>query len=62
LAEGERRDIQEIVIIADDCVGLFLRDQSRADRGLVVVSDRTVNLGMVLAKARGLLESPDRLI
>lgn len=62
LAEGERRDIQEVVIIADDCVGLFLRDQSRADRGLVVVSDRTVNLGMVLAKARALLESPDRLV
>jgi len=62
LAEDERHYFQEIVIIADDCVGIFLRDQSRADRSLIVVSDRTVNLGMVLARARGLLESPDRLI
>jgi dynamin family protein len=62
LTEDERHYSQEIVIISDDCVGIFLRDQSRADRSLVVVSDRTVNLGMVLARARGLLKSPDRLI
>jgi hypothetical protein len=57
LAEDERRYFQEIVIISDDCVGIFLRHPSRTDRSLVVVSDRTVNLGMVLAKTRGLLES-----
>jgi hypothetical protein len=62
LGEDERHYIQEIVIIADDCVGIFLRDHSRADRGLVVVSERTVNLGMVLSRARVVLESPDRLI
>jgi Dynamin family len=59
LAEDERHYFQEIAIIADACVNIFLRDRSRADRGLVVVSDRTVNLGLVLARARGLLESPD---
>jgi hypothetical protein len=56
LAEDERRYFQEIVIMSDDCMGIFLRHQSRGDRSLVVVSDRTVNLGMVLAKTRGLLE------
>jgi hypothetical protein len=62
LADDDRRYFQEIVIVSDDCVGIFLRHQSRVDRSLVVVSDRTVNLGMVLAKTRGLLESADLLI
>jgi hypothetical protein len=60
--EDERHYFQEIVIIADSCIGVFLRHQSRVDRSLVVVGDRTVNLGMMLARARGLLESTDLLI
>jgi Dynamin family len=61
LANDERHYFQEIVIVADGCVGIFLRDQSRTDRSLVVVSDGTVNLGMILARARGVLESSSLL-
>jgi hypothetical protein len=62
LAEDERHYFQEIVIIADDCVGIFLRHQSRGDRSLVVVSDKTANLGMALARTRRLLESTELLV
>jgi hypothetical protein len=59
LTDSERRYFQEIVIITEDCVGILLRVRSRVDRVLVVVSDRTVNLGMVLARARSLVEATD---
>jgi Dynamin family len=62
LAEEGGPYFKEIVILTDDCVGVFLRDQSRADHCLAVVSDRTANLGMVLARARSLLESAELLI
>jgi len=37
----------------------FLRAQSKADRALVVVSDRTANLGLVLERARRIMKSAD---
>jgi hypothetical protein len=61
-AEDENHYIREIVIVADGCVGILLRDRSRADRGLVVVTDKAVNLGMALATTRGLLGSTADLI
>jgi hypothetical protein len=62
LAEDERHYFNEIVIITDDCIGVFLRHRSRTDRCLVIVSDRSVNLGMVLATTRSLMETTDLLI
>jgi hypothetical protein len=61
-AEDDKHYFREILIIADGCVGMLLRDRSRADRGLVVVSDGAVNLGMVLATTRGLMASTAGLI
>lgn len=61
LPMDERHYFQEIVIVTDGGLSILLRDQSRADRGLIVVSDGAVNLGMALARARGLLASTDRL-
>ena len=62
VAEDEKHHFREIVIVADGCVGILLRDRSRADRSLVVVTDRAVNLGMALATTRGLFNSTADLI
>jgi dynamin family protein len=62
VAEDETHYFREIVIVADGCVGILLRDRSRADRSLVVVTDKAVNLGMALATTRGLLGSTADLI
>jgi GTPase SAR1 family protein len=62
VAEDENHYFREIVIVTDGCVGILLRDRSRADRSLVVVTDKAVNLGMALATARGLLGSTADLI
>jgi hypothetical protein len=59
--EDERHYLQEIFIMTDDCVGVFLRPSSRADRALVIVTDNTVKLGMVLARARSLMAAVDVL-
>jgi hypothetical protein len=59
LADDERHHSQEIVIITEDCFGILFRSRSRVDRALVIVSGRTVDLGMVLARARSLLRSTD---
>jgi hypothetical protein len=48
---------QEVFIMTGDCVGVFLRSSSRTDRALAIVADRTVNLGLVRAKARYLMAS-----
>jgi hypothetical protein len=60
-SEDERHYFREIFIMTDDCVGVFLRASSRADRALAIVTDKTVNLGMVLARARSLMASVDVL-
>lgn len=62
MPKDERHYFQEIIIIADEYVGVLLRDQSRGDRGLVVVCDKAVNLGMALTRVRGLLASTEHLI
>jgi hypothetical protein len=62
LADDERHHSQEIIIITEDCIGILFRIRSRVDRALAVVSDRTVDLGMVLARARSLLGSTDLLV
>jgi hypothetical protein len=58
-ADDERHYCQEIIIVTEDCFGILFRSRSRVDRALVVVSDRTVDLGMVLARARSLVRSTD---
>jgi hypothetical protein len=60
--EDDKHYFREIVIVAEGCVGVLLRDRSRADRCLVVVADKAVNLGMALAVTRGLLGSTAGLI
>ena len=63
VADDETHYFRDIVIVADGCVGTLLRDRSRADRSLVVVTDdRAANLGMALATTRGLLASTAELI
>jgi hypothetical protein len=52
---------REIFITTDDCVGVFLRSSSRMDRAFVVLTDKTVNLGMVLSRARSLMASTEQL-
>jgi hypothetical protein len=61
-SDDERHYSREIVIVTEDCFGILFRSRSRVDRALVVVSDRTVDLGMVLARARTLLGSTDVLV
>lgn len=56
-SEDERHYFREILIMTDDCVGVFLRSSSRPDRALAIVTDRTVNPGMVLARGRSLMAS-----
>jgi hypothetical protein len=59
--EVERHGAQEIFIITDDCVGVLLRSSSRPDRALAVVTNGTVNLGLVRARARTLMAWTDSL-
>jgi hypothetical protein len=54
--------LREIFVVTDACIGVFLRSESRADRALVIVSDKTVDLGMMIARARRLMKSPDLMI
>jgi hypothetical protein len=61
-AADDKHYFREIVIVADGCVGILLRDRSRADRCLVVVADRAVNLGMALTTTRALLGSTAGLV
>jgi hypothetical protein len=61
LSEHELHYFKEIFIMTEDCVGVFLRSASRPDRVLAVVTDKTVNLGMVLSRARSLMAATDRL-
>jgi hypothetical protein len=64
-ARGRSEDalhyFQEIFIMTDDCVGVFLRSARRDDRALVILTDKTVHLGMVLSRARSLMASTDIL-
>jgi hypothetical protein len=62
LAADPTNYFREIFIVTDDCLGVFLRSQSRADRALVIISDKSVNLGMVIATARRLMKSADCMI
>lgn len=57
----ELHSFKEIFIMTDDCVGVFLRSPSRIDRAFAVLTDRSVNLGMVLSRARSLMASTERL-
>jgi Dynamin family len=57
LSADEHHYFQEIVIVARDCLSIMLRSPSRADRALVVVTDKAVSLGLVLTTTRGLLVS-----
>jgi len=57
LSVDENHYFQEIVIVARDCLSIMLRSPSRADRALVVVTDKAVSLGLVLTTTRGLLIS-----
>jgi hypothetical protein len=59
--EAERHYFQEIFILTDDCVGIFIRSSSRTDRALAIITDKTVNLGMVLSRARSLVAATDPL-
>ncbi|MGA7804376.1 dynamin family protein, partial [Bradyrhizobium sp.] len=53
----ENHYFQEIVIVASDCLSIMLRSPSRADRALVVVTDKAASLGLVLTTTRRLLLS-----
>jgi dynamin family protein len=61
-ADDDTHSSEEIVIITDDCVGILFQNRPKVDRALMVVTDRTVDLGMVLARARRLLRSTDLLV
>lgn len=60
-SEGPLHYFQEIVIMTDGCVGVFLRSARRGDRALAIVTDKTVHLGMVFSRARSLMTSTDLL-
>jgi hypothetical protein len=62
LAGDQTHYFQEIFIITDDCLGVFLRSESRTDRALVIVSDKSANLGMVIARARRVMKSADLMV
>jgi Dynamin family len=62
LAGDQTLGFQEVVIITDDCLGIFLRSESRTDRALVIISDKSANLGMVIARARRVLKSADLMV
>jgi hypothetical protein len=62
LTDDQRHDLREIFIVTDECLGVFLRSDSRADRALVIVSENNIDLGMMIARARHLMKLADVMI
>lgn len=52
----------EIVIFSDNLLHLFQRCKKNANTVLVTVCRKKANLGMVMVKARGMLDEVDRAI
>ena len=61
-ADDQMHSFQEIFIVTNDCLSVFLRSETRADRALVIVSDKSVNLGMAIATARRLMKSAELMV
>jgi hypothetical protein len=62
LADDQTHYFREIFIATDECLGAFLRSDSRADRALVIVSEKSIDLGMMIARARRLMKLADVMI
>jgi hypothetical protein len=62
MPDGQSHYFREIFIITDDCLGVFIRSESRTDRALVIVTDKSANLGMVIARARRAMKSADFMV
>jgi hypothetical protein len=54
--------LQEIFVVTDACLGVFLRSESRPDRALVIISDKSIDLRMMIARVRRMMKSPDLMI
>jgi hypothetical protein len=50
---------QEIVVFSDNTLHMFLRSKKNVNHVLVFVCRKSANVGMVIAKSRGLLASVD---
>lgn len=48
---------QEIIVLSDNLVHVFLRCKKNADQAAVIVCRKSVNIGMALTKARAGLEA-----
>ena len=60
--DDNHRYFQEIVIFSDNMVHLFQRCKKNSNVVLVTVCRKKANLGMVMVKARGMIEEVDRTI
>ena len=58
--DDDHHYFQEIVIFSDNLLHVFQRCKRHTDTILVSVCRKKANLGMVLVKARALIESVDR--
>jgi Dynamin family len=54
--------LQEIFVVTDTCLGVFLRSESTPDRALVIISDKSIDLRMMIARVRRMMKSPDLII
>jgi hypothetical protein len=61
-AKRDSKNLREVIISSKESVGILLQDPFRPDRALLVVGDRTANLGPTLAQARGLIASTAHLV
>jgi Dynamin family len=59
LAGDPTQYFREIFVVTDECLGAFLRSDSRTDRALVIVSEKNIDLGMMIARARRLMKFAD---
>ena len=60
VAEDGHHYFQEMIVMSDNLIHIFMRSKANEDHILVLVCRKSANLGMVLTKARGSLPTVEK--
>ena len=60
VAEDGHHYFQEMIVMSDNLIHIFMRSKANEDHILVLVCRKSANLGMVLTKSRGCLPSVEK--
>ncbi len=62
VAEDGHHYFQEMIVMSDNLIHIFMRSKANEDHILVLVCRKSANLGMVLTKSRGCLPSVEKAV